>query len=109
MRLSESQRSAIADSIKQQIKSPYQLFLYGSRADDTQKGGDIDLLLLLEKQSDVARAQREKYKILSNIKSKIGEQKIDLVIFHEAQLGSEPFLDLIYGQGPGPGRNLKRF
>lgn len=53
------------------------IFLFGSRVDDTKKGGDIDLLILTP--------QKMSFKELSKIRiefyKKFGEQKIDLVNF----------------------------
>ena len=44
------------------------LFLYGYRLDDGLKGGDINLLLLLEYVARVAELQRQKYRLLVEFK-----------------------------------------
>lgn len=51
------------------------LFVFGSRADDTKRGGDIDLLLLTEKK--ISFTEKSKMRIL--LWKKFGEQKIDIL------------------------------
>ena len=97
MRLSSKEIQAIMQVIAKNLSScQYQLYLYGSRADDTLKGGDIDLLLLLEQAVDKPIAERFRYKILAELKAQIGDQKIDLSIFSRSQLGQDAFLDMIF-------------
>ena len=52
------------------------IYLFGSRTDDTKKGGDIDLYLVLDDHSNLFE---KKIKFLSRIKKELGEQKIDIV------------------------------
>jgi predicted nucleotidyltransferase len=51
------------------------IFLFGSRVDDTRKGGDIDLFVLSGK---IKSMERRKIKL--SIYDNIGEQKIDMVV-----------------------------
>ena len=53
-----------------------EIYLFGSRVDDTKKGGDIDLYLNLV---DFDNLFEKKIKFLSRIKKELGEQKIDVV------------------------------
>jgi len=53
-----------------------EIYLFGSRVDDTKKGGDIDLYLVLQEHSNLFE---KKIKFLSRIKRELGEQKIDVV------------------------------
>ena len=53
------------------------LYLFGSRIDDTRKGGDIDLYVVADEQT---RLGEKRIDFLTQIKHKIGEQRIDLVI-----------------------------
>ena len=52
------------------------IYLFGSRVDDTKKGGDIDLYLVVKDHNDLFR---KKIKFLSQVKKELGEQKIDVV------------------------------
>ena len=53
------------------------VFLFGSRADDNSRGGDIDLMILTDEPAD----KRVFRKIRLNFIKKFGWQKIDLVNF----------------------------
>ncbi len=52
------------------------IYLFGSRVDDSKKGGDIDLYLVLKSHKNLFE---KKIKFLSRIKKELGEQKIDIV------------------------------
>jgi predicted nucleotidyltransferase len=68
--------------IKQSFESVFhtgKIYLFGSRIDDTKKGGDIDLFLEIE---DKTNLFEKKIKFLAKLKIKIGDQKID-VVFNE--------------------------
>lgn len=63
------------------------IYLFGSRVDDSLKGGDIDLLIA----SDILGFS-EKISILTDIKRIIGDQKIDLLIMKKSELTIDPFV-----------------
>ncbi len=48
MRLKEEERQIIIQAVKS-IDPKANLYLFGSRVDDSSKGGDIDLLILSDK------------------------------------------------------------
>ena len=76
MRLETYEIDAIKSSFLK-IFGAGDIFLFGSRVDDALKGGDIDLYL----KPDQTAGQREKrIDFLVELKSKIGEQKIDAVL-----------------------------
>ncbi len=77
MRLTEFEVDAIKECIYQSDPDA-KIILFGSRVDDTKKGGDIDLLVLSEK---ITKSERRRIKI--NLYDKIGEQKIDMIITPE--------------------------
>ena len=54
------------------------VYLFGSRVDDTQRGGDIDLYLCPVKEFQDMR--KKKTDFLVKLDLAIGEQKIDLVV-----------------------------
>jgi len=66
------------------------VYLYGSRAVDNTRGGDIDLLWLVPKNIE-EDLNINKYKILVALKELIGEQKIDLSIISQHTLDKEIF------------------
>lgn len=54
-----------------------ELYLFGSRADLSKWGGDIDLYIIPALKTELTR---KKIEFLVNIKKSLGEQKIDVVI-----------------------------
>lgn len=91
MRLSIQEADAICCVIQRWLGQRHgRLQLYGSRIDDTLKGGDIDLLLVVPTEEDKLAIQASKYDIIIELKTVIGEQKIDFSIIHEKEL-IEPF------------------
>lgn len=97
MRLAEKDAEKIIAAISQFIpkNEHVELHLYGSRVDDSAKGGDIDLLLYAAKSNVAASLSLKKTYILVAIKDAIGDQKIDLKITTFDKIQDEPFLDLI--------------
>ena len=74
MRLTPHQRTAILTAVgKQDPKA--RIILFGSRADDRARGGDIDLLIV----SDVI-GLHEEWEIRRDVLDEIGWQKLDLVV-----------------------------
>ena len=53
-----------------------EIYLFGSRIDDTKKGGDIDLYLVVQNPINLFE---KKIKFLARLKRELGEQKIDIV------------------------------
>jgi len=66
----------IKEAFKKSFKNG-KIYLFGSRVDDTKRGGDIDLYLCPESKDDLAS---KKIEFLVALKQKIDEQKIDVVI-----------------------------
>jgi len=79
MRITEHEKNAIIDAVVN-IDPNAKIWLFGSRADDGKKGGDIDIGVLSSK-VDVM----EEIEIRQKIYDKIGEQKIDLVVSKDGQ------------------------
>ena len=85
MRLSKQEIQSIKE-ILTRFDSESQIYLYGSRVDDSLKGGDIDLLVLSEK-----LAWKDRTDILIELKDVLGEQRIDLSIKSSRELAKDPF------------------
>jgi predicted nucleotidyltransferase len=76
MRLSTLEIKAIKQIFNKIFKFG-DIYLFGSRVDDSQKGGDIDLYI------DAHGTQNKlekKLKFLTLLKQEIGDQKIDIII-----------------------------
>jgi predicted nucleotidyltransferase len=74
MRLGANEAKAVGEEIRR-LDPAAEIYLYGSRANDSARGGDIDLWV---------RSSRITYRdtlwLLTRIKDRIGWQKIDLTI-----------------------------
>ena len=76
MRLTQKEIEAIKESFDSIFKDG-NIYLFGSRTDNTKKGGDIDLYIQTKDQDNLTQ---KKIDFLVELKRKIGEQKIDVVI-----------------------------
>ncbi|WP_297092274.1 nucleotidyltransferase domain-containing protein [uncultured Draconibacterium sp.] len=77
MRLSQFQITSIKSLAKKYFGPNTAVSLFGSRTDDSKKGGDIDLFIK-NKDESLLTLER-KIHFLAELKAKIGEQKIDVV------------------------------
>ena len=68
------------DAIKTTFKDVFKdgdIYLFGSRVDDSKKGGDIDLYISTPETKNLVS---KKIDFLVKLKQKIGEQRIDVVL-----------------------------
>lgn len=79
MRLTAEQQAAITTTFVE-VFGKGEIRLFGSRVDDNRRGGDIDLYVMPDQRTRLADAR---ITFLARLKSRIGEQRIDLVIAAE--------------------------
>jgi len=80
MRLSEIQKKALFSAIEN-IES--EVYLFGSRADDTKKGGDVDILIFSEDNPlELSLEVERKYQMIC-------EEKIDVVVMDKNNLNKQ--------------------
>lgn len=79
MRLSPRQREVINEVLRRHFGEQTRVLLFGSRVDDSKRGGDIDLYVEPQIQSPAVLIDA-KFAALVELKQKLGDQKIDLVI-----------------------------
>jgi len=68
-------RTTVADVFGEGAK----VWLFGSRIEDQQRGGDIDLLIKTN-YADVMKIARTEINLMSRLQAKLGEQKIDVLV-----------------------------
>ncbi|MDR3355596.1 MAG: nucleotidyltransferase domain-containing protein [Spirochaetaceae bacterium] len=90
MRISLHERNVLVDAVCKRDEAA-KVWLFGSRSDDTKKGGDIDIAILSQK---IARI--DKMRIRRDIKDALGEQKVDIVISAD---GGSPFFCMAVQKG----------
>jgi predicted nucleotidyltransferase len=90
LRLTEYEIKTIKQTVLA-LDNHAKIHLFGSRADSSKKGGDIDLLIFSQKLN-----YDDKLHIKMQLFEQIGEQKIDIVIAKDT---SDPFVRIALKQG----------
>jgi len=89
MRLNEKSAATIKEAAKTYFDENTRVYLFGSRADDSKKGGDIDLYVETEVSGNLLK---RKLRMLAMLHKVLGEQKIDIVV---KRAGSKRYIDEI--------------
>lgn len=79
IRLTTEEINSIKTIFTKYFSNKDHLWIFGSRVDPTQRGGDIDLYIESNNNS-ISSILDQKIKFLVDIKNTIGEQKIDVII-----------------------------
>jgi len=90
MRLTAKEKKSIKKTIAK-VDAQAKVYLFGSRVDDSKKGGDIDLFIYSK---NIDRKIKRQIKI--NLYKEIGEQKIDIIVSDSMD---KPFFKLISKDG----------
>lgn len=90
MRITDPQRLAIKEVITR-LDPEAKIYLFGSRVNDNDRGGDIDLLILSE-----IITEKDRRLLRVELFERLGEQKLDLVIAKDL---STPFVRIAYDKG----------
>jgi predicted nucleotidyltransferase len=102
MRLNNDQIQAIRQAATIAFGQGTSVWLFGSRADDAKKGGDIDLLVCpqVRPAEDAAEPQQafmQKIKMLNLLERYLGERKIDIVV--EQAQDTRPIVEVAHKTG----------
>lgn len=89
MRVSKSDLQVIKETIFE-FASSFDLYLHGSRIDDSLTGGDLDLFLILPDQI-FQNLQLKKHYLESKLSLKLREQKVDLITLSQSQSLQDSF------------------
>ena len=76
MRLTDTEITIIKTAGKDIFGSKTRIFLFGSRTDDSRKGGDIDLYVEVGHSVQL----QDKISFITHLKMTLGDQKIDVVV-----------------------------
>ncbi len=77
MRLNQKYSNTIKEAAQKYFGVNTTVYLFGSRVDDSKKGGDIDLYIEPEVKDGLLK---KKLRMLAELHKILGEQKIDIVI-----------------------------
>jgi len=78
MRLSEVERRAIVTIAREEIGGDVQVRLFGSRADDRARGGDIDLMV--ETDRALPDRLRQELRLGVRLERALGGRRVDLLL-----------------------------
>lgn len=76
MRLTDAEITIIKMEATKVFGPGTRIFLFGSRVDDSRKGGDIDLYVEVEHPVQL----QDKISFITHLKMTLGDQKIDVVV-----------------------------
>lgn len=96
MRISSQEINIIKQLARKIFGKDTHVYLFGSRASDHLRGGDIDLLISNKDQQNLTF--RAKQKFLTELKAKIGDQKIDVVLDTKFSQSKKKFYQSIQKQ-----------
>ncbi|CAH1087277.1 hypothetical protein [Candidatus Nitrotoga sp. 1052] len=88
MRLQPNEVNAIAQAAREAFTPGTSVFLFGSRVDDSKRGGEIDLLVEITEAMPPAELVRRRTRFVSRIYRLLDEQRIDVVIATQVQQDS---------------------
>jgi predicted nucleotidyltransferase len=78
MRLSEEARGIIRSTTREVFGEEAQVRLFGSRTDDSKRGGDIDLLVELP--SPQPDTRKKSLTLVAKLQMRLGDQPIDVLV-----------------------------
>ncbi len=98
MRLTSRQVEAIRSGVQRCFGEDAEVWLFGSRLDDSRRGGDIDLYVetSLTTPEETGTAQR---RFLAGLYMALGEQKIDVVVKRRSGQAPLPIHEIARGEG----------
>ena len=89
MRLQRQEIQTILQVARNIYGEKVQVYLFGSRIDDTKRGGDIDLLIRTE---GIKKGVLARIRMIAQLKYLLGDQKIDIIGDHEESLVAQEAL-----------------
>lgn len=78
MRLSESSKQVIRQTVNEVFGPDVEVRLFGSRVNDDARGGDIDLLVTSH--TPVAEAEQKSLRLVARLQLRLGDQPIDVLV-----------------------------
>jgi predicted nucleotidyltransferase len=78
MRISEQTRTTIRNTVQELFGNHATVLLFGSRVDESAKGGDIDLLVHSDRPVEGARSKS--LQLVARLQMRLGDQPIDALV-----------------------------
>ena len=83
MRLQKKEIQTILQVAKSIYGERVKVYLFGSRLDNTKRGGDIDLLIRTD---EAKKGVLARIRMIAQLKYLLGDQKIDIIGDHEESI-----------------------
>ena len=80
VRLTKEQIELIKKSVEKVFGGGARMLVFGSRADLSKKGGDIDIFVIPDRELSKLDAAELRLKLLAELYRVLGERKIDIVV-----------------------------
>jgi len=97
LRLSDYEIKIIKETAKKYFGENCKVLTFGSRTKLEKRGGDIDIFI--ETNLPISDIARNRVKFLAELDFKIGEQKIDLVVFNPKLMEKELIHEIALSEG----------
>lgn len=78
MRLKQSQQQTIREAVREVFGPDAAVYVFGSRVNDSAKGGDIDLLVRLKRPQ--VETERKILRLVARLQIRLGDQPIDVLL-----------------------------
>jgi predicted nucleotidyltransferase len=78
MRLTRQQQQIIKETAADVFGTHVSVYLFGSRVDDSARGGDIDLLVRLDKPQQ--QTEQKILQFVAKLQMQLGDQPIDVLV-----------------------------
>lgn len=82
MRLTSSQKAAIREEVGRVFGKEAQVHLFGSRVDDSARGGDIDLYI--EASGTTTELFDRELRLQARLQRRLGDRRIDIVVHNNS-------------------------
>ena len=90
MRLTPQQAAIIRSAAREVFGADARVWLFGSRVDDSKRGGDIDLLIETCDRLAPAEMVQRRTRYAARLYRSLGEQRIDMVITARGEPDARP-------------------
>lgn len=94
MRISKSQINSFIAAVEELGVHEFEIFLFGSRANDSAKGGDIDLMIIAKK-NEIEVLKIKKPILLAKMKLKSEDERIDITLLDKHGYENDSFFNSI--------------
>ncbi|MGC8734855.1 MAG: nucleotidyltransferase domain-containing protein [bacterium] len=95
MRINEEVIELIRELANKYFGQDSKVYIFGSRIDDSKKGGDVDIYI----ETFVENIVNNKILFLIDLEKEIGEQKIDLIVYNPNLMEEELIHEIAKKEG----------